>query len=145
MFIKLEDAPGFIINKTALAMKNELEKNLKDFDLTAVQFAILKTLWEQDGLNQKEISNRTFKTTAEITHLIDKLVSKGFVVRETNEQDKREYKIKLTLKGLQLEQTAMNGARNALTKALNGVASSDLKIALSVCDQIFNNLYDVSQ
>ncbi|MEY4504542.1 MAG: hypothetical protein RL154_838 [Pseudomonadota bacterium] len=140
MFPKLDSFAGFVINKTALAMKNEFEKNLKETDITAVQFGILKRLWECDGLNQKELADRTFKTTAEIKHLIDKLEKKGFVTREVNFKDKREYKIKLTQKGLEIQHATMPIVYTTLNKSLNGITEDEVALLMNICNRIFKNL-----
>ena len=56
MFNLLDESLGFIINKTALAMKYEFEKKLAPLDITAAQYQVLKRLSEEDGLSQKEIA-----------------------------------------------------------------------------------------
>lgn len=140
MFGLLDESLGFVINKTALALKSELDKKLKTLDITAVQFAILKRLYEEDGLSQKEIANRTFKKTAEITHIIDKLEKKGYVERVEKKGDRREYRIELTSRGKEIEESAIQAAYETLEIALQGISDNDVKAMLSNLDKIYKNL-----
>lgn len=140
MFDTLDESLGFVINKTALALKKALEKNLKPVGLTAVQFAILKRLWEEDGLSQKEIADRTFKNGAEITLLVDKLVAKGLVIRDRDMQDRRAYRIVLTQKGRALETEVVAIAVDTLKQSLKGVDDADAQRVLKVMEMIYRNV-----
>ena len=140
MFDVLDDSLGFVINRSALALKKELEKELRPLGITAVQFAILKRLWEADGLSQKQIADRTFKNGAEITLLVDKLVSKELVIRERDDQDRRAYRIHLTPKGRELETPAVDAARGTLQKALGGIVPMDVEKTRDVLNAIYHNL-----
>lgn len=139
-YVRLECLPGFILNRTALAMKNEFEKNLKTLDITAVQFGVLKRLWEEDSLNQKEIAKRAFKTTAEIKHIIDKLEKKGFITRQSSLKDKREYKICLTQNGRDTENLSMEIVKKTMDQALCNVSQEDVDTLMLICNKIFANL-----
>lgn len=141
MFNLLDESLGFVINKTALALKSELDKNLRSLDITAVQFMVLKRLWEEDGLNQKEIAQRTFKKTAEITHIIDKLELKGLLTREQSPHDRREYRIHLTPKGQNLEKEATHAAFKTLEDSLQGISEQECRQLLALLEKIFTNLY----
>ena len=48
-----QDSLGFIIYRTALALKSALQRFFKEngFEITAEQWAIIRHLWEEDGLS----------------------------------------------------------------------------------------------
>ncbi len=140
MFDLLDQSLGFVINRAALALKKELEHALRPYGITGVQFAILKRLWEEDGLSQKEIAERTFKNGAEITLLIDRLAAKELVIRERDETDRRAYRIFLTDKAKGLEHDVVEKARTTLAKALGGVSDADARAAFDVLVKIHHNL-----
>jgi len=140
MFNILDESLGFVINRTALALKKKLEENLKPLGITAVQFAILKRLWEEDGLSQKEIAERTFKQGAEITLLIDKLAAKGMVVRDRDARDRRAYRICLTEKAVSMENEAVAIAKSTLKEALDGISAEDVKLVMQVMNTIYRNI-----
>ena len=54
-----QDSLGFLIYRTALALKSALQRSFKEngFEITAEQWAIIRHLWEEDGLSQREIAD----------------------------------------------------------------------------------------
>lgn len=75
---------------------------LKPFDITIQQFNVLRILRGQNGksLNLKEVQERMINTNSNTTRLIDKLVSKAYVKRITDEKNRRKTNISITDKGL---------------------------------------------
>lgn len=140
-FESLDGSLGFVINKVALILKNEFDKELAAYGITAIQFSIMKRLWEEDGLSQKALAERTFKTTPEMTNLIDKLERKGLVIREANEHDRRGYRIRLTAEGRAIETAAVDAAHRTLGRALQGISDEEVKELLKLLERIFANLY----
>lgn len=140
MFTLLDESLGFVVNKTALALKNELEKRLKPMGITAVQFAVMKRLWEADDISQKELADRTFKKTAEMTYVIDKLEKRGLLVRLPKANDRREYRIVLTDAGRAIEADAMQAAFATLEKAQRGLEDAEVRRLLGAMETIYANL-----
>lgn len=64
--------------------------------LTAVQFRVLQVVAETGQTTAKAISTRMRVSQATITTLVDKLVSRGMVVREKSLTDRRETNIVVT-------------------------------------------------
>lgn len=143
MFQKLEESIGFHLNITALALKCEFEKRLAPLDITAVQFSVLKTLEEENGLSQKEIAARTYKTGAEITRVLDRLEAKKFVTRNQSEHDRREFCIRLTDEGYQIVSEALSIGRELIKKATREIDEDELKAALATVKKIFSNISGV--
>lgn len=73
------------------------------YDLTPQQFGLLRFLWEEDGLTQVELSNRSQIDRTTIGGLIDRLEQAGLVVRLPHPEDRRAYRISLTGPGKELE------------------------------------------
>jgi DNA-binding MarR family transcriptional regulator len=67
--------------------------------LTAVQFRVLQIVAERDHCTAKEISQRMRVSQAAVTSLVDRLVSRGMVVREKSEVDRRQINIVTTPAG----------------------------------------------
>jgi hypothetical protein len=62
-YLPTKDSLGFIIYRTALALKSALQRLFKEhgFAITAEQWAIIRHLWEEEGLSQREIAEKTSK------------------------------------------------------------------------------------
>jgi len=74
------------------------------FDITGQQYNVLRILRgaEPDGLPTLMIAERMIERTPGITRMVDRLESKGLVVREIRPADRRYVHCRITEKGLNL-------------------------------------------
>lgn len=85
----------------AARAQRRVAKALKSFGLTPVKLnylMIVKHIGREEGLSQREIARRLLIDAANVTHVLDDLEKKGWVVRDTG-PDRRSHRIKITLKG----------------------------------------------
>ncbi|MEQ3364064.1 MarR family winged helix-turn-helix transcriptional regulator [Raoultibacter massiliensis] len=68
------------------------------------QGRILALLKIKDGVSTKDMSSVLGIRTSSLNELLSKLESKGYIVREQSEEDKRVMVVKLTEKGREVEQ-----------------------------------------
>lgn len=71
---------------------------LEPFGLTYPQYLVLLALWEQDSLVVKQISEKLSLGIGTLNPILNKLVDKGWVMKETSSMDKRAVIISLTEK-----------------------------------------------
>jgi DNA-binding MarR family transcriptional regulator len=74
-------------------------RHIKSLRLTPSQFDVIATLGDTDGLTCSELSARTLVTKGTLTGVLDRLVAKGFIRRDSMKDDRRCVKIRLTQKG----------------------------------------------
>ena len=103
-FSPTKEPLGFVIYRTALALKSALQRFFKEhgFEITVEQWAIIRHLWEEDGLSQREIAEKTSKDKPNITRMVDALEQKRLVFRQPDPRDRRKYCIYLTKEGKHL-------------------------------------------
>jgi len=70
---------------------------------TIVQWWTLRSLWLEDGLTQRELSERIGLYESAIVGVIDSLVEKGLLLRVRNRDDRRKINVYLTKPGRTLE------------------------------------------
>jgi len=82
-------------------MRNRFTKKMKEhkIDVTIEMLGVFYILWEQDNINQQVIVERTNKSKATITSLIDNMVSRGLVERRPCSTDRRSNLVALTEAG----------------------------------------------
>ncbi len=97
--LPLEANTGFLVVRTARAMKNALDARLAAIGLSASQHAILSTLSHTDGLPLTQIGQRVFLEKPAITGLVDRLENDGLVSRRRSSADRRVINLYLTPKG----------------------------------------------
>ena len=71
-------------------------------DMTSVQFAALDAIAQQPGIDQAGLAATISFDRATIGGVIDRLESKGLVLREVSAQDRRARQLRLTPEGEQM-------------------------------------------
>ncbi|HWP95419.1 MAG TPA: MarR family transcriptional regulator [Syntrophomonadaceae bacterium] len=135
-----EQSLGFIIAKTHTKMKNNLAKALKPFHVTPEQWALLNSLWEQDGIPQKELSQKSFKDQPTTTRILDKLAQRGLIHRQVDPDDRRAFLIYLTTEGQNIREPLTDLARQALARALEGLSGPEQALLKDLLNRISDNL-----
>lgn len=94
---QIEDCIIFLLGK---AQQNQLaKKKLKPLNITPVQYAVLRLLWQRDGQLSSEIGEHIQLDSATMTGLLDRMVQRGLIQRRPSEYDRRKSHIFLTGKG----------------------------------------------
>ena len=88
-----------------------LDRELKRFAVRSGQIPILRLLEIRDGINQESIRKYLHMDKGTIAKTIKPLITKGYITRKTNPEDKRAYQIFLTRKGREI----MPDVKNAIT------------------------------
>lgn len=89
------------ILKTRMTFRQTLQKLLKlhNFDMTFEMLQVMSCLWAQQGVSQQYLAEKTAKDKACLTHLVNNLEKRGWVVRRKDSTDQRNKLIFLTSEG----------------------------------------------
>jgi MarR family transcriptional regulator, 2-MHQ and catechol-resistance regulon repressor len=85
--------------RTYQAFSAYSESHVRQFDLTPAQFDVISTLGNTNGMSMGEIGEKTLITKGTLTGVIDRLIQKDLVRRETPEDNRRSVIVQLTPKG----------------------------------------------
>ncbi|MDQ3800478.1 MAG: MarR family transcriptional regulator [Acidobacteriota bacterium] len=90
--------------RTAEALSWKVSELLKSYELTGVQYNVLRILRGAggDGLICSEISERLITKDSDITRLLERLENRGLIRRERSEKDRRIVIARITDAGLNL-------------------------------------------
>lgn len=113
------------LNMTFQLVNHEIQKALKQEDITLPQLDILVCLGRTEGLTLGEIGERLLVTGGNITGLVDRLERSGYVYRERNQKDRRIIRAKLTPKGVALHKEILPAFQKRLNKIMNILPSSE--------------------
>ena len=122
----IEKSFGFLLSKAYQRGWALFKEELEDFDMTPPQFAIMAFLWQQDGLTQVELSEKSQVDRTTVGGLIDRLEKIGMVKRHTHPQDRRAYQILLTPKGKEMERPLTERAKRVTARFTAGLEQKDL-------------------
>lgn len=138
----LDQSTGYLTHILGLLLKRELLENIKknNIDITPEQWAVLNRLSEKQGLTQRELARVSFKDTANITRIIDKLEKKQLVQRQANTTDRRIRKIYITEKGQEVRNSIEPLAKDVLKKATKNIEPNDVSLFNNITKRIIENL-----
>lgn len=111
-------------------------------NLTAEQFLVMDTLWNEGSLTQQNIAYIIQKDKNSVTQFIDNLEKKGLVVRSVDKDDRRVNNIVVTEKGMALRDTTKEVAINAMNDILSGVPETDLNTFVEVLRKACDNIIE---
>lgn len=78
---------------------HEINRNIREFGLTAPQFGVLETLGHLGPMKLSTLCEKQLVTGGNMTLVVDNLEKEGFVERARNKEDRRTILVKLTEKG----------------------------------------------
>jgi DNA-binding MarR family transcriptional regulator len=98
-----------------------------DLDISPLHFEIMLLLKDAGTLHASGISERLNIARAQMTHLIDRLVSLGMVEKRMNATDRRMTNIMLTSKGVAMLEGHEVNMRNAIKDTLSCLTREELE------------------
>ncbi|MBM4331825.1 MAG: MarR family transcriptional regulator [Deltaproteobacteria bacterium] len=140
--MKMEYQVGFLLSRAAWAMNNFVNRILRENglpDISVAYFAVLQTLWENDGLSISELGEKVQLEKSTMTSLIDRMEGAGLLRREDHPTDRRAFKICLTARGKDLEEKLDQVSSRAYRLLTQGIPEKDLQKSIEICKQLVQN------
>ncbi|MBD8135182.1 MarR family winged helix-turn-helix transcriptional regulator [Peribacillus frigoritolerans] len=102
----LEDQLCFLLYASSREMTKKYKPLLDKLEVTYPQYLVLLLLWEQDTLTVKKLGELLALDSGTLTPMLKRMEQNGLIVRERSTEDERSVMIKLTEKGLGLQEDA---------------------------------------
>lgn len=94
---------SYLIMKASRQLRNKLDKALKEFDITAAQFSVINQINSSDEpITAAQIAERLGSDRPTISGIINRLESKGIVIKAYNPEDKRSSYLRINNDSLPL-------------------------------------------
>ncbi|MDY7035484.1 MAG: MarR family transcriptional regulator [Thermodesulfobacteriota bacterium] len=90
-----DDCIIFLLAKAYQKAHNNAKKHLLPYDLTPVHRLILEALYEEEGVSAGKIGKKLVLDSATLSGVLDRMAEKGWIIKETDIDDKRFLKIYL--------------------------------------------------
>jgi DNA-binding MarR family transcriptional regulator len=115
--------------RAARIVEGELRERLKrEFDSTLPRFDVMSALYrERDGMLMSDLSRYLLVSNGNVTGIVDRLVSEGFVVRSNREGDRRTSIVRLTDSGIERFAAMAEAHRGWVEEMLHGVSEDDAR------------------
>ncbi len=135
---------GVYVNILNCRLKKHLAEVFKknDVNLTAEQYLVMDTLWNEGTLTQQAIAFIIQKDKNSVTQFIDNLEKKGLVTRSVAKEDRRVNNIVVTAEGMALKDSTKQLAIDTMNEALKGIPEADLQTFVGVLKKVCGNISD---
>jgi len=135
-----QDSVGHQVRWAHRALQRELEERLRPFGISSGMWHFLRALWEEDGLSQRELSERvgtSEPTTVSALHAMEK---RGLALRVPNSEDRRKSNIFLTRPAKELRDLLLREARAVNQTATAGITAAEIDSLKATLAKIRKNL-----
>ena len=138
---------GVFVNILNCRMKKYFAEVFKknNVNLTAEQYLVMDTLWNEGTLTQQSIAYIIQKDKNSVTQFIDNLEKKGLVRRSTDKNDRRVNNVVVTKTGLLLKDSTKQLAIDSMNDILQGISEEDLNTFVAVTQKICDNINNYAE
>ena len=119
----------FLLAKAYQKAHGHFKKRLQGHGLTPVQHLILESLWEEEGLSASDIGKKLMLDSATLSGILERMAEKGWIIKDTDDVDKRFVRIHLADKAKYMRALLMEEREQANEEIL-GALSLEEKVLL---------------
>ncbi|MGG1663334.1 MarR family winged helix-turn-helix transcriptional regulator [Brevibacillus sp. NRS-1366] len=138
--MKINEYIGVIVKRTDLKLNSYYQKVVNPFHITIDQWMILVVLWEEEGLTQNELAERTYKDKTNIARMLFTMEERGFIHRVTDKKDRRSLHVYLTEKGRLLKDEILPPSIEAYQKTIAGLTEEEVIQFRKTLNIIYENV-----
>jgi DNA-binding MarR family transcriptional regulator len=138
---KLERVIFYSLDKSIKTYRQFAQRRFIEagLDITIDQWLVLNAIHEKPDISQLEIAEKVFKDAASVTRIIDLLIKKNYLERETHNSDRRRFSLNLTKEGKTLLKNISKVVEQNRTKALKGINEKELLQMKETLNLIIDN------
>lgn len=131
--------------RTRMAFRRAMQRTLKrnEAGITFEMLQVLSCLWNEQGITQQVLAERTAKDKACLTNLMLNLEKKGYVCRKEDASDRRNKLVYLTSEGERFREQIRPVLDQVYVNAEKSIGQETLHRMLSELDTVFNVLENV--
>jgi len=131
---------GFQCEITLKAFLHNLSQRLDGTGISPTQFRLLAHLMADGPMTQAELSELLSITPPSTVKLIDRMQRDGWVIRKTDERDRRINKIECTQQAKEIWEKATVHSQELLKQAYQGISDDDINRIITVLAKVRKNL-----
>jgi DNA-binding MarR family transcriptional regulator len=116
---------GYQVRELNRAIQRNLQGRIQPHGATLGAWYFLRVLWEEDGLTQRELAQRTGMQEPTAVMALRGMEQAGWIRREPSPQDRRKVAIHLTPSGRALRETLLPEAHAVLDAAMGDMSAEE--------------------
>lgn len=131
---------GYLVRDAHRSFSRALQARIASHGVSMGQWFFLRALWDEDGLTQRELSQRVGMMEPTTVTALNSMERRGLVERVRNPHDRRKVNIFLTPKGRALREVLMPCSVDVNNQAVRGLGSSEVNRAIAILRRVIGNL-----
>lgn len=128
---------GYNCRRAYLSIMPLFHERMNEFDLRAVDFSVLSLLNANPNITQKRLSNAINVSPPNLAILLDRLETRGLLLRQRNPLDKRSQTLILTTEGARLAAQAEKKVSALEAEATSALSDAERAQLLTLLQKIF--------
>jgi DNA-binding MarR family transcriptional regulator len=133
---------GYLIRDVHRAFQRSLQAKIASHGVSMGQWFFLRALWDEDGLTQRELSQRVGMMEPTTVTALNSMERRGLVERVRNSHDRRKVNIFLTSKGRDLRDVLLPYAADVNEQATRNIDVAELNLTVAALHKMVTNLSD---
>jgi DNA-binding MarR family transcriptional regulator len=107
------DCYVYLLSKAYQKGQSLVQKRLKKFGLTNLQYLVLEVLWRMEGITASETGKLLSIDKATLSGVIERMIDSQWVIKNQDENDKRVFQLYPSEKANQLKEVLINERKEA--------------------------------
>ncbi len=124
------------LNRAADSVNARLHAHDTHPGLTVTQFSVLEALLHLGPMCQSELGSKLLKSNANITVVLDNLEKRGLIKRESPPEDRRKFRISLTVAGKELITSMFPAHVEAIVSELSSLSLDEQQQLGDLCRKL---------
>jgi MarR family transcriptional regulator for hemolysin len=130
----------FLIYDVAQLVRRQADQRARAYGMTRAQWAVLARLEREPGITQSQLANLTDVEPITIGRLVDRLEANGLIERTPDPDDRRIWRLRLTLKTAAILKRIAAFRRELHTEMAEGLDEASLAVLVDCLQQMRLNL-----
>ncbi len=127
MITKDDDLLSTLIHDVARLLRLDIDQRVKKHNITRAKWLALDVIERRPLLTQAALAAELELGAAAIGKLVDRLEDRGLVVRKSDPDDRRSYRLKITPAAAKLLQVLRKTADSLRDDSLDGLSPKEIK------------------
>jgi DNA-binding MarR family transcriptional regulator len=117
--------PGFLIRRLQQISVRIFQEATAAFDVSTVQYGALQVIEHQPGIDQVTLAQATDTDRTTIVRVVDRLSEAGLISKQSNPDDRRSNRLRITAAGARLVRDVYEHAEASQQRLLSPLAPAD--------------------
>ncbi|MDL2294151.1 MarR family transcriptional regulator [Ruminococcaceae bacterium OttesenSCG-928-D13] len=138
--MELDECINFSLTRAQNSVFNYFKNKLSPLDVTPVQYAVLKCLWDNGDQLPTQISQAICLESSTVTGILSRMEKKDLIERVHSETDRRAVNIRIKPAGVALRPAIETAIKEANEEVMRGMGTGDMAQLWGWMDHIVANV-----